>query len=432
MLQRKARECSEKLRELLMSECFKRRHRARAEAFTRKRILNFQTVMTLLLRRSVKSLQSRLNEWFSGQAVSVSTSAFCQARMNVKHSAFIELHEEAVVKVMYGSGDHETLDRMRVLAIDSSFLRLPDTPELREHFGYVRHLNGVHREPTGQVEAKMSVLYDLLNNIPISCELDKARTSDYLLGEPHMGHLQPGDLLLADRGFGSFRVFASVLARGAHFAIRIKEKNYAGIHQLTSGRKQPKDVVVEIPARKKEPGLPHSLTVRFLRIKLSSGETEILATSLLDTERYPYKMFRKLYRRRWGIETYFHTLKSRLSIDNFSGRSVESVYQDVHSTILVSGMETLFTQDAERELSRKKTKYQQKVNKAISFHVLKHEILRLILERPPGFEQMINALFLSTPTVVRPKRGRIRRKTRKCGTDRRSLYFQRYARKHAY
>ena len=68
--------------------------------------------------------------------------------------------------------------------------------------------------------------------------------------------------------------------------------------------------------------VPASMALRFIRVDLPDGEVEILATSLLDKGKFPVREFKKLYYKRWKIETYFQTIKSRLAVDNFTGRTV--------------------------------------------------------------------------------------------------------------
>ena len=46
------------------------------------------------------------------------------------------------------------------------------------------------------------------------------------------------------------------------------------------------------------------LKVRLVRVRLSTGEWEVLVTSLLDEARYPNAEFLALYGKRWGIETF--------------------------------------------------------------------------------------------------------------------------------
>ena len=43
-----------------------------------------------------------------------------------------------------------------------------------------------------------------------------------------------------------------------------------------------------------------------IRIELSSGESQLLMTSLLDTLIYPIIEFKELYYKRWKIETYYN------------------------------------------------------------------------------------------------------------------------------
>jgi len=179
--------------------------------------------------------------------------------------------------------------------------------------------------------------------------------------------------------------------------------------------------------------LPQSLTVRFVRIPLSNGEVEILATSLLDRDKFDYKEFKKLYAKRWKIETYLQVLKSRLGLDNFSGKTEEAILQDLHATIFVSGLATLLTEGAAEELKRKDTVFPQQVNNAVMFHAIKNKVIALMFEGPPDFEEQVKALFITNPTLVRPHRQKERVYDSKNAPGRtRSLFFQKHLRKHVF
>ncbi len=71
----------------------------------------------------------------------VSHSAFSQRRMQLKHTAFIELNQNAVVDVMYGDEDYQTYKGMRVLGIDGSKIMLPSTPSVIGEFGEISYSN---------------------------------------------------------------------------------------------------------------------------------------------------------------------------------------------------------------------------------------------------------------------------------------------------
>ena len=130
----------EKSRELINSEAFKERHRASDQFFTRTRKLFFSLLIIVILRKSVKSMQLILNELTTElETESVSAAAFTKARAKLKHTAFIELNREAVVGVCYGDGDFKRYKGFRMLGIDGSKLRLPDTEDVIEEFGQISY-----------------------------------------------------------------------------------------------------------------------------------------------------------------------------------------------------------------------------------------------------------------------------------------------------
>ena len=51
-------------------------------------------------------------------------------------------------------------------------------------------------------------------------------------------------------------------------------------------------------------------------------------TNLLDEQAYPVEDFAALYHQRWRIEEPYKQQKQGLQIENFSGKSVESIRQD--------------------------------------------------------------------------------------------------------
>ena len=125
-------------------------------------------------------------------------------------------------------------------------------------------------------------------------------------------------------------------------------------------------------------GLPTTLTVRFVRVTLETGEYEVLATSLLDPKQYPVSCFKELYYLRWGIETFYGTLKTRLNLENFTGLSPEAIRQDFFATIFLTGVESMLTLEAEAKLTKQKGGIPKKVNKAVSFNVIKEQAFVLI------------------------------------------------------
>jgi hypothetical protein len=307
----KPEQALETTRRVLASEVFKNRHRTTAKVFTRVRQLPFALVLTLVLRKSMKSLQNVVNEAMSWlDAEPVTGSAFSQARYTFKHGAFIELNAAAVVNTVYGDGDYRTFWGLRILAVDGSKILLPDSEEIRQAFGTIAYSNG----PEGHVQgerpyALASVLYDVLNRVGVDAVLGKADAYEVDLAVGHLGHTRPGDLLVMDRNYPAYRMLAELTQHERDFVIRCSAAAFAPARRMLKGEGPDSQIATLVPCagqarRMHTRGLPRSLMVRFVRVRLNTGEWEVLVTSLLDAARYPTADFLELYGLRWGLEIY--------------------------------------------------------------------------------------------------------------------------------
>jgi hypothetical protein len=427
----------ESARELIADEGFKRRHSVDDKAFTRVRRLAFPAVLALILRKSVKSLQLVLNEFTAWLAAApVTASAFSQARYKLKHGAFIELNRKSVVEPMYGDGDYRTFWGFRVLAIDGSKLVLPDSEDVCREFGTIAYSAGKAGEIQGERPyALASVMYDVLNRVAVDAGLGRADAYEVELAVAHLEHTGPSDLALMDRNYPSYRMIAECAQRSRHFVARCSAASFKEARRMLRGEGPDSQTATLAPCAAQRPevrrlGLPASVRVRFVRVLLSTGEWEVLVTSLLDGERYPTEGFRDLYHLRWGIETFYGVLKTRLELENFTGTGAEAVRQDFHATVYLSGLESILTGSAQASLDAKAALHPQRVNRMVSFHAIKHRALDLLLSErdTESLCGQLTALFLTNPTVERKERNPPRQKS----SARALLDFLRRQKKHCF
>jgi hypothetical protein len=164
------------------------------------------------------------------------------------------------------------------------------------------------------------------------------------------------------------------------------------------------------PALKRcaELGLDDSpITLCLVRIELDSGETEILITSLLDTKRYPHSEFANLYHLRWPVEEDYKVMKRRIEIENFSGKSVLSVYQGFHAKVFSKNLTAVLSyplMDKIKQGSRHKQYFDQ-LNFTQALSRMKDSIVLLFTKIQPVVEKMIDKLhmlFLKTVEPIRP------------------------------
>ena len=114
---------------------------------------------------------------------------------------------------------------------------------------------------------------------------------------------------------------------------------------------------------KAEPGTV--LRLRLVRVVLSTGCTEVLITSLLDTVAYPAAEFGALYHARWRIEEGFKTLKCRLHLEGFTGELPHAIEQEIHAKILIANITAALCTQAHARLEAGKAEH-YRVNQTLA------------------------------------------------------------------
>ena len=416
-------------------------HRRRPQDFSRKRELTFPRVLLFVLQKGVKGLQNRLAEFYeglerlalpehessAGQGWAVTKGALSQARIKLAHTAFIALNEQAVLPNGYAPAHPESVARWRghrLCAIDGSLVRLPASKALGEHFGWSE--SGNEKGPCGprHVQARASVYFDLLNRLGLDARLEPFATGERTLAVLHTCAMQAGDVVLLDRGYCGVEGFLTLLAAGVDFIARVPRNWVPAARALFAANRAGVSVVVALG--------DGALRVRLVTVRLSTGELEVLATSLLDETLYPSEAFGEVYHLRWGVETYYHVLKDRLEIERWSGESLEAVRQDFFSSVLLTNVESVLSEPAQAHLSAtdRQRKQALQVNRAQSFHAIKSHALELFFSSLPAEEllERLTRLMRASPVAKRPGR----KVPRKPTPARASLAHLRYKRKHVF
>jgi hypothetical protein len=431
------------LRRRLRQPAFRDRHRRDRKAFTRQRILDFPVVVLCLLQKSVKSLQLHLleflDQWPDGHPESpVSPGAFTRARAKLRPSAYVELNTEVLLPMVYrraSGGDLRRWQGHRVLGIDSSLIRLPATASLAKVFGWVECANQTGKSSVRYPQARISVLYDVLNHLGWDARLEPHTVAETQLAHDHLAHAKPGDLILCDRGYAGLFWFISLRALGMEFVVRCSQGSFKPVQELFGRNEAGVSCEVVLQAQgdvKRElraAGLPTELRVRLVTVRLNTGELEVLATSLLDPVRYPTETFAEVYHWRWGIETYYGRLKGRLELEHWSGQTEVAIRQDFQAAVFLSNLETVVCGSAEQELAQTTAHREQaaQLNRAVCLHTIKNQIIELLAGRQPVKKVLARLLplFKANPVSVRPQRKVPRRKI----PPGQSYHYQRNVRK---
>lgn len=394
------------------SQSTKERYRVHATDFTRTRKLPFEYIVLSMLRLLRKSLQTEMYSFFKemgSQTKRVTASAFVQGRKKIKPTLFYALNHLITRAYYKDNEDYVKLYKgMRLLSIDGSTVNLPVTKQLQEQYGFYNN----DKKTNDIVIARVSVLYDVLNEIVLDGLLRPFSEGEVSLSREHFTYAEKGDLILMDRAYPSFESAYRLQKKGVNYLFRCKKSFSTPVKLFYESGK--KDEIIEIKStqNKSFKGLPYTsestIKVRMLRILLENGETEILMTSLLDKKAYEYKEFKELYFKRWKVETYYDRFKNIIGVEQFSGTSQQFIQQEFNCALYISNMQTILTKDAQQEAIEKYKgrQYEYKINHSLSLGFIRERLVQIYTQQQTAEKTLeeLKQLFILNVVPVRPGR----------------------------
>ena len=264
-------------------------------------------------------------------------SSYCCARMKLPLQLFTRLFDAVSRLATAASGNDEAtlLKGRRVLLGDATSFSMPDTIELRRHFGYPAG----QREGCGFPVGKLLGVIDALSGavmMALCCPLFSHEAREMFALHPL---LRKGDVLVADRGFCSYAQIALLLRHGVDAVMRLHQRRpmqWARDHLQVWTRP------LQRPQWMSEAmwlSLPEQLSIRIVRYLVSRKgcRTRVVyvATTLLDPVAYPAETIMRLYGHRWNIETCFNQLKTHAKMNALKSKTVQGVIKELIMYLII-------------------------------------------------------------------------------------------------
>lgn len=373
--------------------------------FTRDRKLNFNDLVAFLMKPLTKSTQRELDDFYQKisnsdfQIREITKGAFTQSRAKLDPRLFIDL-SATVLNTFYSKAPYYTFDQYRLLAIDGSTMVLPKHSTTVDYFGM--HKFGPKADAQ-KCMGRVSLLYDVLNCTTLDTQLQGYSSSEAALCHHHITHMKKGDLVLFDRYYASYELMHTLLNKEVEFVFRMKN-TFTEVKKFISENVTSKIVTFKYKG--------HSFEVKLVKIALENGDDEILCTSLRD-ERFDLTDFKELYHSRWGIETHYNVLKNWLELENFSGKTLTAIEQDLYSKIFIKNLcATLahpIDQKIDQEIKEGKKKYA--TNKVFALAQTVQLIVPLFVKKKVDKSiEVFDAIVSKTKEMVRENRSFERKK----------------------
>ena len=382
-----------KASELINSDDYRKRNIIKQTAFTRNRKLTFPVMIVLLLNFLTRTMQIELDDFFANvldaEMESVTKQAFFKARKNILPDAFKELFLMTRDMVL-SKNKIKRYKGYRVLAIDGSELRLNKTKENKDIFV------PQSRSAENKTNARISLLYDVISNYVIDAQIGSIGISERDYAIKNLAHFSSicdeKDIVIFDRGYPSRDMIAVLSEMGCKYLMRLQDSCFKGVKENSSN-----DFLITVSTK------TNIYSVRVVRVLLKSGEVETLITNLSEDE-FSANDFLGLYFLRWGIETIYDTLKNKLLIEKFAGRSSTAVLQEYYATMFVLNCIAAMSATVNRKLlsSKADCKYQYRANVNLMIGYFKYRLSAMLLfaEKSLDICRQLILLCLKQPVPI--------------------------------
>lgn len=358
--------------------------------FIRKRKVNPQDLILYELnKKGLSSKMEIINFNNINDIKEISSPGLFKQREKLNPDAFIYLMQLSL-KEFYTEyrNNVKTYKGYVLTGIDGSDFEIPNTKRSREKY------NG--KQQSQCARATVSTCYDLLNHYTLDTIVEKYDYSETKMAQKHYETINKEKLLgnfksirIMDRNYRNLGNIYHYIKNNDKFLIRIASSVYEKENQSM----RTNDEIIEIKYeynriryyKDTDPELyeyfskGNTIKVRCVKIKLETGEDEVLLTNL-DKSEFATDEIEKLYNLRWQIEVNYRHLKNDLKIESITSSKDILIKQDIYSQVLVSNMLQAFINDNDENINQEKYKNKMKTNTNMSVGIFKNTLIYIMLE----------------------------------------------------
>lgn len=383
-----------KVKNLIASDEFKAKHSLEQNAFTRNRKLSFQDIIYFILGLPRKSLPTELDLFFEEQGFSVSKQAFSKARYKISSQAFEDIFD-MTTNIFEFTKQPRTYDGYRIFAIDGSDIAVDRNKNNTAEFGL--KTNNHSSYPM----ARLSALYDITNDLIVDVQftgisVGEREHAHRLLSSKALdiANRKYKNLIIFDRGYPSRALIHELEDKGLFYLIRCSHSFLACVNECPDG-----DHIVVDTFKDR--------TTKLRVIKDTTCDESRIYVSNLFGDNQDAKYHQNLYHRRWDIETKYGELKTRMHLENFSGKNPLAIRQDLYAALFISNLSSLIKSIAEAEIEDELTdnEHQYQLNRSFIIGKVCQYVKSLsAFSYPKKKLIMLISRIKSMRSIVRPDR----------------------------
>jgi hypothetical protein len=277
-------------------------------------------------------------------SVSPETTSYCEARQRLPEELVWGLVRRTGESIQ-GSARLSWLFHGRAVKIvDGSTVTMPDTPKNQAAYPQLK----TQAPGLGFPIARILVVFSLAVGTVLEAAIGPyqgKQTSELALLRTVIGQFQAGDIVLADRFFGSYWVIAALRARGVDVVVRLHQARKADFRRGRRLGREDHLVSWTKPAhvpdwmsRAEYGAMPARITVRELRVRVRDKTKRVrdlvIVTTLVDAKIYKASELGGLFRQRWHAELDLRSLKTEMRMEMLRTRSPAMVRKEIGMHLL--------------------------------------------------------------------------------------------------
>lgn len=178
---------------------------------------------------------------------------------------------------------------------------------------------------------KLHLLLDHDGYLPSFAWITEGKRSDVKVAQNL--RFDPGTIVVYDRGYNDYGLFAQWTAQGVFFVTRMKDNalyEAVGDKDVPKNRNILRDEMIQLTGLKAEEKCPQPLR----RIEVSLPETKETLVFLTNNMDLGATTIAAIYKDRWQIEIFFKILKQNLKIKTFVGTSANAVKIQIWTALI--------------------------------------------------------------------------------------------------
>lgn len=184
--------------------------------------------------------------------------------------------------------------------------------------------------------AKCHVRLHLQGGMPQCVIVDSAKDHDAVKARPLCDGLQPGEIVIGDRAYVSFRFLADLSERGVYWVMRVKKNLKVRVVRRRPRSTDPTivrddEVILVLSGTKTKYPMRFRRVIAWVEV---DGRPKLMEFMTNNLEWSP-RSVAELYRCRWDIEVFFKELKQTVQLTDFLGHSAAAVKWQVWMGLLV-------------------------------------------------------------------------------------------------